>query len=186
VTLDGNGSETIDGATTRVMWANEAAILYCDGSTWTKVAGKSIPMMCSMSNSANQQITSANTHTTISLNTANIDNTGLMANTGANKMTTKRAGYYEVVGMAFFMASTLGARFSGSTGIFQVTALVGGVSYAGTMCGINDGYAQPTCTYLLSLSSGVDAQLRGYVSTANLWVSGGTGDALIMLEVPTW
>jgi len=44
VTVDGNASETIDGATTRIMWASETAILLCDGTQWTKVAGKSIPM----------------------------------------------------------------------------------------------------------------------------------------------
>ena len=45
-TVDGNGSEEIDGQTTRVMWAKETAILMCDGTGWTKIAGKSIPMMC--------------------------------------------------------------------------------------------------------------------------------------------
>lgn len=45
-TIDGNGSETIDGVTTRVLWANEVAILECDGTGWTKIAGKTIPMMC--------------------------------------------------------------------------------------------------------------------------------------------
>lgn len=43
VTLDGNASETIDGALTRVMRAQETALLYCDGTTWTKMAGKTIP-----------------------------------------------------------------------------------------------------------------------------------------------
>jgi hypothetical protein len=44
VTLDGNGAETIDGLTTRVLWAQESAILLCDGAGWIKVAGRSIPM----------------------------------------------------------------------------------------------------------------------------------------------
>jgi hypothetical protein len=34
-TLDGNGSETINGATTLVLEAGEWAILACDGSAWT-------------------------------------------------------------------------------------------------------------------------------------------------------
>ncbi len=44
VTLDGNSTETIDGATTRIMWAGETAILLCDGKEWKKIAGKTIPM----------------------------------------------------------------------------------------------------------------------------------------------
>ncbi|MDH4873008.1 hypothetical protein [Pseudomonas sp. BN515] len=38
VTLDPNGVETINGATTRKMAANETVILYCDGSAWTVLA----------------------------------------------------------------------------------------------------------------------------------------------------
>ena len=48
VTIARNASDLIDGATTRVMWANEVATLFCDGTNWTKVSGKSIPMVCSM------------------------------------------------------------------------------------------------------------------------------------------
>ncbi len=44
VTLDGNGSETIDGTPTRIMWAGESAILMCDGSNWCKVGGSSKPI----------------------------------------------------------------------------------------------------------------------------------------------
>jgi hypothetical protein len=43
VTLAPFGSEHIDGATSRLMWANESALLYCDGTNWMKLAGKSIP-----------------------------------------------------------------------------------------------------------------------------------------------
>lgn len=45
---------TIDGPQTRIMWANEVAILYSDGYKWTKIAGKSIPMMASLRLNANQ------------------------------------------------------------------------------------------------------------------------------------
>ena len=41
VTLDANAAETIDGATTLVLTATAArdrATIYCDGTTWTKVA----------------------------------------------------------------------------------------------------------------------------------------------------
>lgn len=38
VTIDPNGAETINGATTRKMAANETVILYCDGSAWVVLA----------------------------------------------------------------------------------------------------------------------------------------------------
>lgn len=54
VTLDGNSSETIDGAATRIMWAGETAILLCDGTEWKKIAGRSIPMVSGLHLDANQ------------------------------------------------------------------------------------------------------------------------------------
>jgi hypothetical protein len=67
-TIDGNSTETIDGETTRVLWANESAILLCDGTGWTKIAGKSIPMSAVIRNNASQSIT-LNTATTVIFNT---------------------------------------------------------------------------------------------------------------------
>lgn len=51
VTIDGDGTEEIDGALSRVMWANETCELFCDGSAWTKVAGKSIPFFVEVTRS---------------------------------------------------------------------------------------------------------------------------------------
>jgi len=54
VTLDGNGSETIDGATTRLMRAGDSANLLCDGSAWFKVAGNTIPLACRIYRTSSQ------------------------------------------------------------------------------------------------------------------------------------
>src|SRR5262245_51077573 len=43
ITLDAQGSQTIDGAAGKKMWAEESVVLYCDGSNFHKVAGQSIP-----------------------------------------------------------------------------------------------------------------------------------------------
>ena len=48
VTVTGNGAELIDGSNTRIMWANEVAILHCNGTGWTKIGGKTIPMTSSL------------------------------------------------------------------------------------------------------------------------------------------
>ena len=40
--------------TTRVMWTGEDALLYSNGTIWTKIAGQSIPMMAQLGFSTNQ------------------------------------------------------------------------------------------------------------------------------------
>jgi hypothetical protein len=37
LTVDGNGSETVDGALTLAMYAGEVRLLICDGSNWTSI-----------------------------------------------------------------------------------------------------------------------------------------------------
>lgn len=44
ITVKGSGTELIEGSNTRVMWAGESTTLYCDGTSWYKLAGKTIPM----------------------------------------------------------------------------------------------------------------------------------------------
>lgn len=96
VTLDGNASETIDGATTRVMWAGETAELWCDGSNWFKRAGRSIPMIAAAGKNSNTTVSTA-TATKIGVNTSLTDNTGSVVNTGSTRLDVKRAGIYEIV-----------------------------------------------------------------------------------------
>lgn len=93
VTLQGNNSQNIDGQNTRVMWANETAILYCDGVAWAKVFGKSIPMYAAMKKTAAQSI-SNNSNTIVTMDTSLFDNTALMANTSTGKISIQRSGAY--------------------------------------------------------------------------------------------
>ena len=76
------------------MWAYETAILYCDGSNWFKIAGKSLPMVCSMYKATNINFTASLTLTKCTIDTALIDNTGAMADTSNNKILIKRTGSY--------------------------------------------------------------------------------------------
>ena len=102
VTIAGNGSDKIDGAASRIMWANEVATLFCDGTNWTKISGKSVPMTCLMTRQAAFTIPTA-TDQTIPLDTATIDNTGLMADPSTNKrINIQRPGLYFVDGGAGF------------------------------------------------------------------------------------
>jgi hypothetical protein len=105
VTLDANASELIDGATTRIMWANETAILYCDGSAWTKVAGRSIPLICGMYPTTSVTVLSA-TQTAVNLSGVIQDNSGGMAETASNRMRIKRPGTYRVNANCYYQAGS--------------------------------------------------------------------------------
>jgi len=96
VTLDGNSTETIDGATTRVMWAGETALLYCDGSTWTKMAGKSIALLAEMKRNSAQSINVTEV-TLIDFNAVEYDASGLFASTTNNRFDCPRNGKFSVV-----------------------------------------------------------------------------------------
>jgi len=91
VTLDGNGSEVIDGATTRVMWAKETATLLCDGTQWTKIGGKSIPMFCKAAADSSAQQFSSVTFRKILLASEQSDYGSFFSN---STVTIRRTGLY--------------------------------------------------------------------------------------------
>lgn len=102
VTVDANSTELIDGQQARVMWANETAVLFCNGTNWTKVMGKSIPMTCVLSQNTGGTLsdTVANsTETVVPMNLTVTDNTGLMANLASDRVTILRDASYLVVGI---------------------------------------------------------------------------------------
>lgn len=96
VTLDGNASETIDGATTRVMWAQESATLLCDGTSWTKIAGRFRPMI-GVGKQTTAQSIPATTTTNLTLEAAMVD-IGSMVNVASDNIGIRRAGTYLVGG----------------------------------------------------------------------------------------
>lgn len=106
VTLDGDGTEAIDGETTRVLWKNESAVLLCDGTAWTKIAGKSIPMLCTMYPAAALTVND-NTATKVPLDTTSSDNTGFLADPTTNKrINIKRKSLYFITATAYYNSGT--------------------------------------------------------------------------------
>lgn len=99
-TIKGNSAETIDGLNTRIMWAGESCLLLCDGSTWSKIAGKTIPMHARMFLTAAQSVT-AQTATKVLVDTDDpIDpsSPAVLADTTNSKITIIRPGRYSVTG----------------------------------------------------------------------------------------
>ena len=83
VTVTHFSTEGIDGQASRIMWRYESAIMMSDGANWYKVAGKSIPMACTMTRNASFNVT-YNAVYFILFDTSVVDNTALMADTTVN------------------------------------------------------------------------------------------------------
>lgn len=102
VTIARNSADTIDGATSRLMWANESAILLTDGVNWFKVAGKSIPMSAYACRRAALTATN-NTQIIVALDTLKSDNSGLMVDVTINhRINIVRGATYIVFGKITF------------------------------------------------------------------------------------
>lgn len=99
VSIDASGSELIDGQLSRVMWANEAAILLCDGVGWSKIAGKSIPMYASAYPTG--AITATSVQALITLDAVVSDQAG-MADLSTNRINIKRPGIYRVTANIYY------------------------------------------------------------------------------------
>ena len=125
VTIDGNASETIDGALTRVMWANEVAILRSDGSNWHKIAGKSIPLSAHISRrSADGAVSIAHaTQTTVPLVRSVLDNSGRMLDLANSAIICRRSGNYLLSGTL-----TYGPMPNGNASNLQFLAVANGTA----------------------------------------------------------
>jgi hypothetical protein len=97
VTITAAGSDLIDGTSTRIMWAQESAVLLCDGANWTKIAGKPRPMSFVGQNTSgvtvlNEELTPISAATPLS------NPTGAMTTTlsGSTVVIIRRPGKYAV------------------------------------------------------------------------------------------
>lgn len=188
VTLDGNGSETIDGITTRILWSQESAILQCDGTGWTKVTGRTRPMRCLLrSNVAqsipNNDLTSASN---IPMHVTDID-LGLMADLANSRVVIRRAGTYTVQGKVVYDSGTIASRAA-------VIVLKNGSTYELQF----EGTAYSAGAY----PHAAETVIRNYVASDNLILRGfhNTGSArntltafgthmqpyIYVEEMPTW
>ena len=97
-TIKGAGSDSIDGSNTRIMWANETAVLYGDqtANKWVKVAGKTIPMVSSLFSGSNQTFGNS-TATKLNFTSSNFNNAPTAFQQAASaQFTIQRPGNYMV------------------------------------------------------------------------------------------
>lgn len=147
VTLDGNGSEAINGSTTRVMWAGESALLYCDGSNWFKIGGTSVAMACrGLRNTVIGGITGSYANVKIPLNNVVFDPTGVMVNTTNGRIDIKRPGTYAFGATIVF--DNLDAAVSVQVRIHKNGDTANAVAAASLSYGSNGWYPQPYAGFL--------------------------------------
>ena len=185
VTLDGSASETIDGSLTRVMWKDEVAILRCDGSNWAKIAGKSIPMGCTIRRSSDQTGVVTSTVTLVDFNQTDGDNTGAMADLTNNRILIKRPGTYIVSGVVVWSGLTANSVRC----ITDIRKNGTGIAFAETSA-LSGGYTAPYCTDGPILAAGDYLDMTGFhqCGSNQSMYGGATGGAtkLAAVEVPEW
>lgn len=183
VTIDGSGAETIDGEATRIMWAQESAILLCDGAMWTKVAGRTRPMLASLRLNADQVIANAAV-VKILLNAVDADNTGTMANLANNNVTIRRPGDYDVDGQVYYTAGVSSRKLSSinKNGVQLLSSEVNSYS-AGS-------YGVALTTKKVPLAASDQLELVGYQNSGAASTVFGhlttNYTFLTALELPTW
>lgn len=186
VTIDGNAAETIDGATTRIMWASESAILLCDGSNWFKVAGNTIPMIAVMAHTGNQSF-GPNTLTKITGFTVVEDSVG-MANTAGNRIEVRRPGRYRGDATLRFSSTPATEEISRNLGQLQITGVLltedDAYSYATGIVSVtpNKSKSGVTTSDYLELYGYHNRTLSGSHTTQN--VAGVSH--LSLTEIPSW
>ena len=187
VTITGNGAELIDGLNTRVLWANEVAVLYCDGATWTKVAGKSIPMASALLLASNQTFSAAAT-TLLNYKTA-LYNFGpaSMSSPATPKITVKRPGQYRI--RAFGVGNNTNASINRLSVLLYKNGspLLWGGGYSPATTPIRAMVKQ-----VFTLAAGDFLQTYGLYSAGSYTTSviqpdaTGSSNQLSVVEIPTW
>jgi hypothetical protein len=176
VTIDGNASETIDGSTTRVMWAGETAILLCDGSNWVKIAGKSISIVAQMSRDAAQAISNGSV-TKVAFDAVVFNSAGMADATTNDRFDIKRTGKYSISA----------GWFRSAAGQVQSRIHVDG-SEVKTQLSL-DTSALPIISEVFSLTAGAYVEFHIYQdsgSSINTETASATRPRMTLTEIASW
>jgi hypothetical protein len=189
VTLSQHAADLIDGQAARVMWAGEKAVLLSDGTNWFKVAGLTIPMVCTMRlGTATGYTVADSVATKVQLDTAEVDNTGLMADTANSRIVAQRPGKYAVNGLVLWNSLAADATivatkvYQNGTTLFQTGAQASHVGFP----------AIPAMQSSVAVASGDYFELYGRQSSGanesfyGAAVGADSASFLSLVEVPQW
>ena len=193
VTLDANASELIDGETVRVLWAQETAVLLCNGTGWSKVMGRTRPMTCS--GVGTSPTTMANsTSVKIGLQTLGAESVSGTLSTANARITAQRKSNYSISGMISFEAN--GFNGAGKQSYIQMYKN-GTIVSAPTITSVvplcetgGNTYAHTAVASTIALNSGDYVEMWGThtcgttMSTRNAAVQ--VTPYLTVIEIPSW
>lgn len=157
VTVDGNGSETINGALTRDMWSNETAVLYCNGTNWRKRGGTSIAMVGHMYLNTTQTGITTGSFQKVLVNTSGINNTGMMVNTTNNRIDIIRTSMYKVRPLVVWELPGTFPRF-----LCRAIDNLGVTAAQGELNGVANAYPAPWNFSAVALVKGQYVELEAY------------------------
>lgn len=191
VTIDGNGSETIDGLLTWKMWQYETLILLCDGSNWLRLAGKIRPMVCHICPGSSVSLSAG--FQGVACDTTINDPTGQMA--GSSRITIVRDGNYLVMGSVNFGKDASGNVFTTADPLLIASVTknnTNGVTgrIGQTACGVsvNEAYIGNFMKLVYGLVAGDYLYLGARPTNACYAYADGTtlGTNFQAIEVPGW
>ncbi len=182
-----SASASIDGSTTRIMHAGECCTLHWTGSTFRKIAGKTIPYFCKIVNTSLQSIPDG-TVTLLTLGTAQID-PHLLADTANNRILINRTGNYSVTaksGIDNFFGTSVATYIE-----FAINSNGTQLDSSINSCAATDLWCGAECSIKEAFSAG------GNVSISISQTSGGAKDtskglyghyyaSLAIEEIPNW
>lgn len=184
LTLAGQGTDTIDGATSRILWAGESAVLYSDGTSWHKIGGTTLPMICNMYFNTTESVAS-NTYTKVPLNGVTVDSSGAMADATNTRIDVARTGTYAAFGLAMYSVIPAGSNvycviYKNGAFLYDVVYYAGVANWATAPLGGN----------FFPLAAGDYVELYALQASATTATAYGDGSAggcfLALLELPQW
>ncbi len=174
-------TEAIDGSTNRVLWANEVAVLKCDGTNWTKVAGKTIPMTVKLQRQGSNQTVTGASLAQLVMDTKVTGMTS-MFDSSNGRVSILRSGQYLGSAFAYMQTGTavaLGASLNAvgnssniNTGASSITVTSSGASFFNTFDCLPGDY--------------LVLWIYAYTSDATMQVGTGINPQLTVTEIPTW
>lgn len=181
-TIKGNSSELIDGVNTHIMWAGESATLYCDGTGWQKIAGKTIPMSVVLSRTGASQTIAQSTWVAAIMDTK-VAGTSLMFDSVNGRVTIVRPGNYLAVAALYCDANLFGYLNIGLNTPSNTQVIGGGAS-------INTSVVAGSVTTVYSVVAGDWIVSSAYLNnTGNLGtvaIDTAAPPTTVVTEIPTW
>lgn len=149
-TLDGNASETIDGATTLVLFAlNDRVEIISDGSNWHVIAGRLVPHRARLERAATQAFSDA-TWTKVAFDAETYDTGEIGDITTNDRVDIRRAGDYRISFRWGNSGSITGGLWAGIRINGNETFATSAFGYAGNFAivGVTDTYTLAAGDYV--------------------------------------